>query len=218
MKFKYYIQKNVYSSNKQGLKIGVRIEKIPSIYTIDFENGDGPFDDLLSLKKKSTIYRNLLLTNPKRAQQICLEKNISVAKNFIFTKEDFSVSKDFIDLFEHCIKGKIKNGKVYGVHYYDSEKVKILNIIEENRSNGVWKAEIEYYNIATKKWVKKDRPSTFFPLNWTMHQLFYECYYAVNNKKLRNSSDNVYLSKTETGINVEIICVNGKTKSIYPLL
>jgi len=216
--YKYYIHKNSFINNKQGLKPGVRIEKIPSIYTIDFKEREGPFNDLPSLKKKSTIYRNILLRNPKRAQQICLEKNISVIKDFIFTKEGFSVNKDFISVFEHCIKGHIKNGKVYGVHYYDSEKVKVLKIIEQNESNGIWKAEIEFYDKKSNSWIKKDNPTTFFPQNWSMHQLFHECVYAVNNKQKKVDSKNVFVSKTEAGINVEIICINGEMKSIYPLL
>jgi len=218
LEYNYYINKNTFLNDKQSLKAGVRIEKIPSFYTVNFKNGDGPFKDLSTLKKKSTIYRNLLLRNSKRAQQICLEKNICAVKDFIFTKEDFSVSKDFINTFEHCIKGQIKKGKVTGVHHYDSTKVKILNIIDQNESNGIWKAEIEFYDRISEKWIKKDRPSTFFPLKWTMHQLFHECYYATNNKKLKDNSENVFLAKTESGINVEIICINGETKSIYPLL
>lgn len=188
------------------------------LYTIEFKEGEGPFNDLTSLKKKSTIYRNILLRNSKRAQQICLEKNISIIKDFVFAKEDFSVNKDFINVIEHCIKGEIKNGKVSGVHYYDSEKVRILNIIDENISNRIWKAEIEFYDLKTKKWIKKDNPTTFFPNDWSMHQLFHECVYAVNNKQKKVNSKNVFVSKTETGINVEIICINGEMKSIYPLL
>ena len=218
MEFKYYIHKNTFINDKQGLKPGVRIEKIPSIYIIDFKEGEGPFSDLVTLKKESTIYKNLLLRNTKRAQQICLEKNISVIKDFVFTKEDFSVSKDFIKVLEHCIKGQVIKGIVSGVHHYDSKKVKILNLIEENKSNGIWKAEIEFYDKISKKWIRKDRPSTFFPLNWTMHQLFYECHFAINNKQPKDNSENVFVSKTESGISVEIICINGETKSIYPML
>lgn len=218
MDYKYYIHKNTFLNDKQGLKPGVRIEKIPSNYKIDFKEGEGPFDDILTLKKRSTIFRNILLRNPKRAQQICLEKNIIEIKDFILTKENFSISTDFINVFEHCIKGKVQRGKVTGVHYYNPEKVKILKLIDVNKSNNVWKAEIEFFDKKAKIWIKKDTPSTFFPPNWSIHQLFHECIYAVDNKEEKIHSNNVFTSKTASGINVEIICYNGKLKSIYPLL
>lgn len=218
MEFKYYIHKDAFINDKQGLKPGVRIEKIPAIYTFDFKEGEGPFNDLPTLKKKSRIFRVILLSNPKRAQQICLEKNISVIKDFVFTKQNFSVDMNFVNVFEHCIKGQIKNGKVSGVHYYDSDRVKILKILELNKLTGVWEAEIEFFDKKTNKWIKKDNPTTFFPKNWTMHQLFHECVYAVNNKQKKTDSENVFISQTETGINVEIISINNEMKSIYPLL
>lgn len=218
MEYKYYIDKNTFINDQQSLKPGVRIKKIPSIYTFDFTNGEGPFTNLQTLKKKSTIYRNILLRNPKRAQQICLEKNISIIKDFILTKEGLSVDIDFINVLEHSIKGKIIKGKVSGVHYYDSKKVKILKIIERNKSNGIWKAEIKFYDKKSDKWIMKNIPTTFFPINWSVHQLFHECLYAVKNKQKKIDSKNVYKSKTESGINVEIICIKGKMKSLYPLL
>ena len=218
MEFKYYIHKDAFINDKQGLKPGVRIEKIPAIYTITFNDGEGPFNDLPTLKRKSTIFRNILLRNPKRAQQICLEKNISIIKDFIFTKEHFSVDMNFVNVFEHCIKGQVVNGKVSGVHYYNSDRVKILKVIQQNKSTGVWEAEIEFFDKKTNMWIKKDNPTTFFPQNWTMHQLFHECVYAVNNKQKKADSNNVFTSQTETGIKVEIISINDEMKSIYPLL
>lgn len=51
-----------------------------------------------------------------------------------------------------------------------------------------------------------------------MHQLFHECVLAVDNKQQKSNSKNVFISKTETGIDVEIISINGMMKSIYPVL
>lgn len=218
MDYYYYIHDNTFINDKQGLKTGVRIEKISAIYKINFADGDGPYISLKELKKKSKIYRNIVLRNSKRAQQICMEKNISIVKDFIFTKEDFSVDKDFIEVLEHCTKGRIKNGKVYGVHYYDSERVKILEIVRENKSNGIWEAIIEVYNSKTNKWIEKETPSTFFPRNWNAHELFHECHHAVINKTEKLNSENVFISQTKSGIDVEIIVKDGKLKSIYPIL
>ncbi len=218
MNYNYYIHKNTYINNKQGLKDGVRIEKIPSIYLIKYKEAEGPFKNLETLKKNSEIYRNLLLTNPKRAQQICFENNISLIKDFVFTNEDFFTDKNFIEIIEHCIKGRIKNGKITGIHYYNPEKMKILNITKENLLNGTWEAEIEFYNLKTNKWIRKDKPTTFFPMNWSIHDLFHECFYAVTNKQKKENRKNIYVSKTKTGIDVEIICSNSVLKSIYPIL
>lgn len=217
MEFKYYIVKDVFINDKESLKSGVRIQKIPAVYTINFKNGEGPFDDLPTLKKKSTIFRNILLRNSKRAQQICLEKNICVVKNFALTEKGFSVDMNFINVFQHCIKGQIKKGKVSGVHYYDSDTMKILKINKLDESSGVWEAEIEIFDKKTNKWIKKDS-TTFFPKDWSMHQLFHECVYAVKNMKKKVNSKNIFTSLTETGVKVEIISVNNEMKSIYPIL
>jgi hypothetical protein len=217
LEFKYYIVKDVFINDKESLKSGVRIQKIPAVYTINFKNGEGPFDDLPTLKKKSTIFRNILLRNSKRAQQICLEKNICVVKNFALTEKGFSVDMNFINVFQHCIKGQIKKGKVSGVHYYDSDTMKILKINKLDESSGVWEAEIEIFDKKTNKWIKKDS-TTFFPKDWSMHQLFHECVYAVKNMKKKVNSKNIFTSLTETGVKVEIISVNNEMKSIYPIL
>lgn len=192
--------------------------RIPIFYKIDFVEGDGPFENLSSLRRKSTIYRNLVLRNPKRAQQICEERNIDVMKDFVFTEENVSVSKDFIGLIEHCTKGKVSKGKISGIHFYDEKQVKILRVLEKNNINGVFEAEIEYFDLNSNKWTEKEKSTTFFPLSWSLNKLFHECLYAVNNKLKKENSENVYVSKTESGIEVEIIEKQGLLKSIYPLL
>lgn len=124
---------------------------------------------------------------------------------------------NFINVFQHCIKGQIKKGKVSGVHYYDSDTMKILKINKLDESSGVWEAEIEIFDKKTNKWIKKDS-TTFFPKDWSMHQLFHECVYAVKNMKKKVNSKNIFTSLTETGVKVEIISVNNEMKSIYPIL
>ncbi|MBJ2173777.1 EndoU domain-containing protein [Aureibaculum sp. A20] len=218
MDYYYYILKNSFSTDKQSLKTGVIIHKVPTTYPFDFINGNGPFKDLKELKRKSTIYRNLILRNPKRAEQICVEKNMRVIKAVVLAKKGLRVNLDFIEIIEHCTKGRVNRGKVSGIHFYDPKTVKILNIIDQNPSNGIWEAQIEYFDSRTKKWIKKDTSTTFFPNDWSYHQLFHECLFAVNNKIKKKNSKNIYTSKTESGIEVEIICLNGAMKSIYPVL
>lgn len=125
---------------------------------------------------------------------------------------------NFINVLKHCVRGQIKNEKVSGVHYYDPDTIRILKIIELNDAIGVWEAEIEIYDKKRDKWIRKVNSTTFFPKDWTMHQLFHECYYAVNNMEKKDKCKNVFTSQTETGIKVEIISINNEMKSIYPLL
>ena len=219
MEFQYYIHEDTFSTNKQGLKVGTTISKVPTIYQIKYseDKDDGPFKDIPSLRKESKIFQQLLITNPKRAQQICLEKNIHEVKNFGITDENKSVSPDFIELLEHCSKGKIKNGLITGIHFYDKEVVKIKKILKKNKF-GVFEAKIEYYDSEMNRWTRKEKPSTFFPSTWTYNQLFHECLFAVKNKNKKVGTLNVYRSKMESGIKVEIIIKNGLLKSIYPLI
>jgi hypothetical protein len=201
------------------LKIGTTISKVPTIYQIKYaeDKDEGPFKDIPSLRKESKIFQQLLITNPKRAQQICLEKNINVMKDFVLTDENTSVSTDFIELIEHCTKGKIKNGRITGIHFYDKELVKIKKILKKNKV-GVFEAKVEYYDSEMNRWIKKEKPSTFFPLKWNYNKLFHECLFAVKNKRKKFGTLNVYKSKMESGIKVEIIIKEGLLKSIYPLI
>lgn len=219
MEFQYYIHEDTFSTNKQGLKIGTTISKVPTIYQIKYaeDKDEGPFKDIPSLRKESKIFQQLLITNPKRAQQICLEKNINVMKDFVLTDENTSVSTDFIELIEHCTKGKIKNGRITGIHFYDKELVKIKKILKKNKV-GVFEAKVEYYDSEMNRWIKKEKPSTFFPLKWNYNKLFHECLFAVKNKRKKFGTLNVYKSKMESGIKVEIIIKEGLLKSIYPLI
>jgi hypothetical protein len=201
------------------LKIGTTISKVPTIYQIKYaeDKDEGPFKDIPSLRKESKIFQQLLITNPKRAQQICLEKNINVMNDFVLTDENTSVSTDFIELIEHCTKGKIKNGRITGIHFYDKELVKIKKILKKNKV-GVFEAKVEYYDSEMNRWIKKEKPSTFFPLKWNYNKLFHECLFAVKNKRKKFGTLNVYKSKMESGIKVEIIIKEGLLKSIYPLI
>jgi len=218
LKFQFYITEDTFTTNKQALKVGPTIMKVPFFYTINLEEGEGPFEDIPSLRKKSTIYQNLVITNPKRAQQICQAQHVSEIKNIILTDENVRVQKDFIELIEHCTKGNVTKGKVSGIHFYDKTRVKILKVLNENNFNGVIEAEIEFFNLTTKKWERKEKPTTLFPMDWTLDRLFHECLYAVNNKKEKMDSENVFVSKTESGLDVEIIIKHGLLKSIYPLV
>ena len=67
-------------------------------------------------------------------------------------------------------------------------------------------------------WVRKDSITTFFPNHWDKTTSSKEILYAVENKKQKKDSENIYISETFSGILVEIIIVNNKMKTIYPIL
>ncbi len=217
-KYYYYINTDVWTSNKQGLKPGAAIMKTPTHFKITFTEGNGPYSSLKELKRNSPIFKELSKTDPKRCQQILLSKNISEAKNMIWTPEDTSFDLEFIDLIMHATIGRIKKGKITGVHFYDNERVKILEIMSINKITKVWQAKIEFFNIDSQKWILKDKPSTFFPKHWNFANLLEECDLAYRNREKVNDSDHKFRSKTLSNVPVEIIFNKGKMISIYPLL
>ena len=104
---------------------------------------------------------------------------------------------------------------------YVGSTVKIHNGIRfyelKINEKGVWSALIEKLNN-DGKWIRKNSPSTFFPKEWTIGRLLEEIIETDNNKTKKENTENIYESYTKSGIKVEIIIVNGKTKTIYPVL
>lgn len=214
----YIVDNSTVINNPQALSTGVRIHKLPSQFNFQFTKGNGPYSSLEELIKRSFLYSKIKLSNPSRAEKIRNPKNISTIKDMVITKEDLSVTKDFIALFEHCLQGKIVDGKITGIHYYDPSKVKIVDVIKQDNKTGVTEAEVEFFDIRYSKFYKKNKPTTLFPLDWNLTKLFHEILFAVNTMKRNPNANNIYYSKTESGIAVEIVRINNKLKSIYPLI
>lgn len=219
MIYSYYIvQNSSIITNHQALSPGIRIHKLPSHYNFQFTQGNGPYSTLSELKKKSFLFKKIALSNSSRVQKILNPKNIETIKDFIITSKESSVSKEFIQLIEHCIQGKIINNKITGVHYYNPANIRIKKLIEENSYTGVFQAEIDFFDNSKNKWYSKKEPSTFFPKDWNLTILFHECIYAVDRMVKSKKDSSVFTSVTSSGIPVEIIKINDKLKSIYPLL
>lgn len=218
MDYHYFIFEDTFNNDPQGLKPGVSICKIPAHLEINFEDGEGPYQSLRNLKRNSQIYKQLKQTNSKRAQQIVNEEHIHVAAGMFSTPHDSSYEIEAIELFSHCTRGRVKNGTVTGVHFYDSHKVRITNILKEDVDTGVFEAEFEYYYPTSNKWIKKNSPSTFFPKTWLKGKLLQECQNAYNSIKESSPQNGKILSKTSEGIKVEIVFKEGNPKSIYPLI
>ena len=125
--------------------------------------------------------------------------------------------KEYIKLFSHTIKGKIKNKQVFGIHFFDPLSMRIKEMINNDNKNGVWEAIIEVYDKEREQWYSKKTTSTFFPRDWPLDRLFQECDFAFENKTKDINSNSRFISKTLSGIDVVIIIENDIVKSIYPV-
>jgi hypothetical protein len=218
MEYYYYILRNGTSTDKQGLKSGTFIVQIPNHFPLDLTDGNGPYKSLRAIKKNSPIYKFLKKSNPRRAQQILEEKNIIKSDKLIATPRGTEFKPEIVDGFIHATIGRIKNGDLTGIHFFDPEKVRIIETLEKNDETDIFKARFEFYDVRTKKWIEKKTPSTFFPKNWNLATLLMECKYAFDRLRTEDLNDGKIKSITASNIEVEIVIKNGKLKSLYPII
>ncbi len=89
--------------------------------------------------------------------------------------------------------------------------------MSKNEKSGVYSARLAKLNKYTDQWVEKEEVTNYFPDNWSIHQLFHECYFAFNNKI--QVSDRIYKSQSISGIIVKfVIDENGKILTFFPEL
>ncbi len=214
----YYILKDVVSSKKEGeLVCGERIFAVPTSFPLfNFNDGEGPFFNLSYLIENSKIHEELKRVNPKRANKIILDKHIVKIADLELNPEGTEFEWDYIDAIQHARLGTVNKGKLTGIHFYDEKNVKIIEKIDLNEK-GVWSAIVEARD-KNGNWVRKESITTFFPNHWDKTTSSKEILYAVENKKQKKDSENIYISETFSGILVEIIIVNNKMKTIYPIL
>lgn len=213
-RYHYYIGDNLGPGDNK-LSSGPRILKIrdePYGY-YGYDELEGPYDSINQLKKRSAIFKELCRTNTKRVQQILRKENIVVSRKKIVTETDHFYTEDYIRTFEHITKGDVKSNQLYGIHYFDSEKMRVIEILNPRDKNGVWKAKVEAYDANTKGRYEKE--SSFFPEEWSLTQLFHECDHADKNKV--QIGEHKFISKTYSGVTVHIIMKNDKLVSIYPI-
>lgn len=220
--YQFYItEQDISSTNSQDLSAGPRVFKVLIGYKWLINKSNGPYLSIRNLKRNSPIFKRLEATKGKRAQQIILEKNIVELKKegVVYSPLEKGLPFDFIRVIEHAVKGNVKNGKISGVHFFDKEKVKIINVIKID-NNGVFEANFECYDNVEKRWVAKEKSSTFFPKSWNFTQLFHECSFACHDsrKKLVEGRQQVFSSITESGISVHLVySTNEELKTIYPI-
>ena len=212
--FKYFIGKN-YVNNISSEIVNLPVIR-KSILDINiFLKGnelEGPFNSIQELKLKSNIYKQINCSI--RRSKILEEKNILEIKRINLIPFEHSYSSEFIYLFLHAWKGKLKKNKVSGIHYKSNE-VRIDNIINFNYDNYTYNAKCSVYNASNNKWVSKNQITTFFPDNWTIQNLFKELDVAFNNKTHFNG--NVYYGFTTNNIKVKIIIDGKSAKTMYPV-
>ena len=179
--------------------------------------GEQFYNTLEELKKKDNKFKKLMSSDNNWKHKITKEENISKPVEVIFvpTKDDFS-NFDYSFLM-HTTNGSRSKNNWSGIHKFNPQKHKILNITKECQHSGLWEAEIEVFNENSKKWIKKVNPSTFYPENWSVQQIDFECRQAFKYKV--NINEQKILSVTYSGIGIIIVMdkLGENLKTIYPV-
>lgn len=216
----YYIVDKVGSPGKNDLPIGIRIFKITYRYPsliYKFETGDGPYRTIKELRKESIRFKKLQRDNPQRAQKI-------YDKRFIISVADKVSVPESIDeqlkgklgyMLDHVISGKIVKDNISGIHFFESKFHRVIEVTKERNNKGVWEAKIEAIRPAKNDWIKKERPSTFFPTEWTKELLVLKLHEAFNNKK--GLTETKSIGTTSCGIDIVFIIEDNKIVSVYPV-
>lgn len=197
---------------------GPRIVCVPNpSFQIADNLGEGPFDSLEELKKSSQIFRELLITDPRRAEKITKDKFIVQVKELVYAPlqlpEDFLAIVYYI--MQHSFNGRIERKDVKGVHVFNPSKTRIVETIKIPNKFGIFVATIEVLNERTSLWIRKSRETTFFPSNWSYQGLVQECYVAYLNRTLIEPGH--FEGITLSGIKVVFIYRNNNFKSVYPI-
>jgi len=215
----YYIVKVPYDSKLQDIRSlpGIFKVKITSngvfMTLTDPNEGEGPFCSLYELKRRSFIFREIKLQ--KHKDKISKNKNIETLKEGLLTQAGTSFEKAFFDSFTHITVGQISRKKLKGVHFYDPDKIQIVEKIEINKETGVWSAKIKKQNENTGEWIEKEEISNFFPEDWSVARTFWECNFAYENRQYESGKTNS--SKTISGIKVKfLIDQENKVITFYP--
>ena len=133
-----------------------------------------------------------------------------------FEKENILQDFDYQlpGIINHILHGEIKKGKSIGIHFFQPEKHQIIEIVKEENKNGVWEAYIQIRHPKTNTWVKKEKASTFFPINWTHEQLIEKLKIAFQNKKRKYVYQ--YIGKTDCGVKIIFFLKNNQVVSCFP--
>jgi hypothetical protein len=216
----YYIVDNVGSPGGNDLPIGTRIFKITDKYPslkFQFKTGDGPYRTIKELRKESTRFKKLQRDNPQRAQKIYDKKFIiNVADKIIVPESiDEQLKGKLAHMLNHVVSGKITKENISGVHFFESKFHRVIEVTKLKNKKGVWEARIEAIRPEKNDWIKKDRPSTFFPTEWKKELLVLKFHEAFSNKK--ELTETKFVGTTACGIDIVFIIEDNKILSVYPV-
>lgn len=215
MKKRYYIGEHLVPNSNIGASDGISVFYIESAIVLAIKECDGPFDSINELKKGSAIFKKLSQNNFKRSQQVLLDKNVNKVVDLIVVKKNEFFAFDFLKLLNHSTVGTIKSKKLNGIHYFDSKRMEFISLKTIDK-NLVRSGVVRVFDYRKQEWFEKE--STFFPLEWDVTRLFYECKFAFDHYEKDIGKQFVYNSVTKSGIPVEIIIVNNIVKSMYPIV
>ncbi|OYQ43583.1 EndoU domain-containing protein [Flavobacterium aurantiibacter] len=219
MDYCYIIIPNACNTAKAGLTIGERIFGLPTTWPLSLIPlaAEGPFPSINSLKECSNIYRLLKSKNPRRAHQITQNQYIAYLKGGLVVPENTILEKQIFDSWEHIVNGDFKSDGVIGMHFFNPDRIRILEKISEN-DQGVVSALIEVKAKNSDCWKSPKKAKTLFPFHWTASRLLAELHVAFDSKVAVTDSKNKFHSVTDSGIKVIFVIVNGKMKTVYPIL
>jgi hypothetical protein len=180
---------------------------------INEEGGEGPFESKIDLQKKSIILSRIKLG--KHRDRVLANKNIQEIKDTIKVPFQETYELTFIKAFHHINVGKIHRKEVKGVHFFNPDRIRILEILNKNLETGVYSARISKFNHNNNEWIEKKEVTNFFPDDWDLQELFSQLNYAYKNKVFQEG--NIYLSKTTNNITVKLIIKESEIITIYPL-
>ncbi len=171
---------------------------------------EGPYDTLMELKENSLIYNEI--TKPQIRETICKRENIVEIYDCEAIDKDGAPELTFKEAIRNATINKFDTHKSKAVNYYDPERARVLEVITKDNKTGVYLARIEKLNKETEKWVPKEEYYTFFPDEWPIKTLFYECEHAYKNK--RHIIGKKFIGETHKGIKVVFI-INDDDDNIY---
>lgn len=215
----YYILKEPYGTENNRKSELPRIFisekcKTPRFRFNDRAIAEGPFDSKYELRKKSFILAGI--NEQKKRDKILANKNITTITSFAFIERNTSLKSAIINSYNHVVIGKVTSEKVKGVHFYNPDRTRIIEIVDQNEQTGVFVANIEVQNEISKQWIRKDDTS-FFPLSWSRFDILFRCQNAYLNRK--RIGGRKYHGEAGDNITIEfIIDENDKLITFYPLV
>jgi hypothetical protein len=216
--YKYFTES--FSTDRDELPFGLRICRIKHGGKIDV-TGKSVYQSLNDLINNDLKYKALLKNDYKRALLIKKRKYILLVDRIALFPKNNQFDHYSYNLLVHSMRGKISEGNFTGLHYFGIEASKNIKIVKETKTPntlGVWEALIEVHDKEANMWIKKKKPSTFFPKAWSLTEFMFECFYAIEKMTKEPDVKNKYNSITKCGIKVAIIInQSNELKTIYPI-